>query len=193
MNRVFNSSSSRPGFTLVELLVVITIISIMAALLLPALGTALEAARTVACVNNMKQIGVGGWWMYIQENNDYMPHYENYYNNWRRSKLAYYIPNRRGSVWWCPSEYKLPSNAWAYGNCPCAYGIWCKSPWPDNDKTKPVKYRHFTKPYGYDINNDGKIHDPTHYVWSNAGAYYGRHDSSSNHLYLDWHVQTKRK
>jgi len=60
------------GFTLIELLVVIAIISILAAMLLPVLNSTKQKASQTACLNNLKQLGLGTM-TYIDEHDDAFP------------------------------------------------------------------------------------------------------------------------
>src|SRR5579872_1218381 len=60
------------AFTLVELLVVMVIIAILAALLLPALTRTKETGRSAACLSNLHQIGLG-LQLYVQDNQNHLP------------------------------------------------------------------------------------------------------------------------
>jgi len=60
------------GFTLLELLCVIAIIGLLAALLMPALALAKERAKRMVCLNNERQLGVG-FHLFLQDHNSRLP------------------------------------------------------------------------------------------------------------------------
>lgn len=60
------------AFTLLELLVVLAVLSILAALLLPTLGRARESGRAAACMGHLRQLGLA-LQMYVDENGQRFP------------------------------------------------------------------------------------------------------------------------
>jgi prepilin-type N-terminal cleavage/methylation domain-containing protein/prepilin-type processing-associated H-X9-DG protein len=105
--------SRKKGFTLVELLVVIGIISVLISMLLPALNKAREAAKTIACASNMKQIMLG-LQMYANDNRGYLPRSYDYYQINGANQLIFwpwlvvsgrYIQSAK--VFFCPSRAGL--------------------------------------------------------------------------------------
>ena len=72
MRRGPKACGRRGGFTLVELLVVIGIIALLISILIPVLGRARDQANRVACLSNIRQIGIA-FRMYASDNKDWCP------------------------------------------------------------------------------------------------------------------------
>ncbi|MHC4167765.1 MAG: type II secretion system protein, partial [Planctomycetota bacterium] len=73
----------KQGFTLIELLVVIAVISILMAILMPALRKAREGARRVTCVSHQRGFGLA-FQAYLEDND--------YWSHWGPNRGYWYVP-----------------------------------------------------------------------------------------------------
>lgn len=90
-------NSRRPAFTLIEMLVVITIIAVLAGLLLPAVSKSREKARQAACRSNLRQFAIGIS-VYRADHKDKNPDWlSNLYPNYIDARELYVCPADRSN------------------------------------------------------------------------------------------------
>ncbi len=110
--------SRRPGFTLIEVLIVIAIVSVLATILFPALVAARRTAHRVSCLNNLRQLHVA-FTLYADDHDGACPSDGNTFlwmgRNWR-PLLEPYLQNRK--AFWCPldgtAKLKYDATSYAY-------------------------------------------------------------------------------
>lgn len=118
------------AFTLIELLIVISIIVILAAILFPTFSRVRENARRTSCMNNMKQLGLG-FLQYAQDYDERMPCGSQPFN-------PPPLPSYRLGIGWGGQIYAYVGSA-ALFKCP-------------NDSFVPTSSSRVTVSYGYNIN-----------------------------------------
>lgn len=204
---------SQSAFTLVELLVVVTIIAILAAMLMPSLMKAKRSAYQAVCGNNLKQFGLV-FTNYSADYVGYLPLARNGGNqrirNWQYQITAYIFgympvidgvhPLPRSALYICPASTNfLPvlgspdlvaeiSSNYAYQ---FAFGQVGADAWqyPASNTYIPKRIERFIKPGRITCMTDGMGNTST-YATDPAKIDVSRHGNLENYLFVDSHVKS---
>jgi prepilin-type N-terminal cleavage/methylation domain-containing protein len=195
------------AFSLVELLVVITIIALLASLLLPALSRAKDKAQAVQCINNLRQWGLA-YRQYADDNHDDLPR--------RGQGVQPLVQIDRPEDWFnaLPPYLKLPSYQQLFTNgqrlaagehsafvCPVAtdpgsnhflpYAMNMNlCPWGNSGTTDPTKFDDVVEPVHVVTLTDGPGPYSATYPSKNPYTPIPRHSVRLNILFLIGNVQS---
>jgi prepilin-type processing-associated H-X9-DG protein/prepilin-type N-terminal cleavage/methylation domain-containing protein len=124
MNKNRKNQSLSFAFTLVELLVVISIIGLLAGLAVPAINSGLKSAKAGACLSNLHQIGVATL-AYTADNSFKLPDAGSGTTDMWAAKIATFMggdTKKKNNVFVCPGSLKSVSEATG-ANIAITYGV----------------------------------------------------------------------
>ena len=100
--------TSRAGFTLIELFIVLATMAVLAAVLLPALAGTKPNTQAFQCLNNQRQIMLA-WQMYAADNGDLLPP-NDFYSGGSAPVQAWFGPKKGQCNWVGGGEDNRPNN-----------------------------------------------------------------------------------
>ena len=166
--------SGSGAFTLIELLVVIAIIAILASMLLPALARAKESGKRIACVNDLRQLGLS-MQMYEDDNEGLQP--QRTINlpggSWPCALRDYYKDLK---VLTCPNDLSPLSNPSAFSNEDRAPRSYILNGWNDYFEAQGIA---FASMEGTKM-PESAIHEPSETIL------FGEKNETSIHYYMDF-------
>jgi prepilin-type N-terminal cleavage/methylation domain-containing protein/prepilin-type processing-associated H-X9-DG protein len=198
------------GFTLVELLVVLAIISVLALLTVPAVSGAMERSRAATCAGHLRQLG-SAFLMFSQDNQGRFPRSShsagaNREPGWAASVAPYLgAPSDQANAAWinrkfcCPCQTNRSPNAYSYG-----LNVFFELRPGDSYLGRPSTWRcvHQVPSPGNtillaEVGRGGGGMTPDHFMchqWSSASAArnavaHDRHGSNAHYLFVDGHVE----
>lgn len=180
-------SGGPPAFTLIELLTVVVIIGLLAALLLPAIGSTREKGRRVRCAGNLRQIGQGIA-LFATDNVGAVPYRTNGLDraNTSFALLSNHLARSVG-VWRCPSDRRAAPVVTGYAALAAttnaaSYSHSRRMTWSSTSDSMITFDRVGTSITGFELL------EPTN---GTAGATWDRsnHQSAGNSLFGDGRVQ----
>lgn len=192
-------SSTRAAFTLIEMLVVIAIIAVLAALLVPAVTSALDSAKRVKCASGQRSTHQA-LMSYLIDHGGKIHLYSSYTENasWGKELVVngYLGGDRRSIV--CPSTFPVEydpdiNEFYTYGICFPGFGNWIQSSRSPEYIIRPMDS---ARPSNQILLGDATYVHPQSgpvkdlYVFYNGeGCLHLRHGGKANVTYVDGHVR----